>query len=400
MQSHQWGEDSPFSGHAFTRPPYKPVNLVSNVSTNFSINTASDHQTLTPPLTITRYIEDMGKRDRSSSDGMELRACQQSITTTAERATVSEPPSKRRKLAHLRLSQEDFAKDGGHLANPSRKFEKEKKADVAAKSANRSFFRWADLPSELKNLVYALALTSDEPVRISSHDLKERTGVDGLDALDTHLNRHQNDRKEHANFRIHRACEAADMPAHRPLIPNLLLANRQTLEQGRPLLYGNDLLFETLAAFYTFACRLDNQPSLRAVKNVTIPHKLGGLLRSSDLAFRVFRKNGVRLHSYTVGDTDGQCSGEAVAEFFYHDVVCKHGGCFGASEEERLEAVDRVIKLSHAAAWDVLTDWMSDDVLSDGEVVRRHAEAEKMFRAKVKELVRAKCCRDGPCVCL
>ncbi|KAL0257554.1 hypothetical protein SLS55_008368 [Diplodia seriata] len=106
----------------------------------------------------------------------------------------------------------------------------------AAAAAARNIFRWADLPGELKNLIYKHALTTPAPI----------------DA--------------------HKRISLFDKPPTLNLVPALLLLNKQTYAEAAPILYGeNKFVFTSELKLRAWLRRVERPP---AVQPQPAPKKL------------------------------------------------------------------------------------------------------------------------------
>lgn len=137
---------------------------------------------------------------------------------------------------------------------------------------DRSIFRWNDLPGEIKNTVYGYSLSFDGPFEI-----KVRKGRKGR------WHNYKAVHSEHSTFN-----------------PNLVLLNKQTKNEARPLLYrGKHYHFVDNNAFIAFFRRLRIK-YFRYIEHIALP-KARTRREGSDVraAYRMLARCGPTLKSIT-----------------------------------------------------------------------------------------------------
>ncbi|OJD34991.1 short-chain dehydrogenase reductase sdr protein [Diplodia corticola] len=123
-------------------------------------------------------------------------------------------------------------------------------------------FVWAELPAELRNQIYDLALTSPYPVAI----IKGRR----LYNFGTLACYKRNTEMIFTLMNDHDSC-SHDTCKHK-LAPNLLLANKQTYNEGISFLYSNELYFGSRTIMYHFFNHSRRRANAnKYVKRLTLP---------------------------------------------------------------------------------------------------------------------------------
>ncbi|KKY23681.1 hypothetical protein UCDDS831_g02902 [Diplodia seriata] len=124
-------------------------------------------------------------------------------------------------------------------------------------------FRWNELPSEVKNMVYDEVLKSNSPVNIISYQ-------DGPNLLlDIRLGRDNNS--------LERSPDNFYDPDQ--LCPNILLASKQTYWEGAAILYRNNITFTDPWTFDRFMFRMTERhvpAAIPATPERPAPQQLGG----------------------------------------------------------------------------------------------------------------------------
>ncbi|KAL1626673.1 hypothetical protein SLS54_002836 [Diplodia seriata] len=137
--------------------------------------------------------------------------------------------------------EEDEDDDDDGSFSPSHAAKKRKRTATVTKrqkkqkKAKADIFRWADLPSEIKNMIYELALIEQQPFEIEVRN----TPV-------------------HSKNMVRRVRKGPErwlgLP---PLALGLLLLNKQTYVEAAPILYSRNVFeFPTMRAAFYFLCPL------------------------------------------------------------------------------------------------------------------------------------------------
>ncbi|KAF4536385.1 Hydrolase [Lasiodiplodia theobromae] len=124
---------------------------------------------------------------------------------------------------------EDFTLKGRKRKKKSTK----KKRGRVTKPKEPKPFRFMDLPAELRNAIYELALTHPEPMRLRDYD---HTGRHAVRLTDSTFGRRYAKSRE-------------KLPT---LIPNLLLLNKAIHAESGSILYQNKLVFYNCTAMWHF----------------------------------------------------------------------------------------------------------------------------------------------------
>ncbi|EKG22498.1 hypothetical protein MPH_00233 [Macrophomina phaseolina MS6] len=202
--------------------------------------------------------------------------------------------------------------------------------DPATDAVNhRAFHKWNELPGEVKNFIYAYALSLDTPVCISS--CRTRGVYDGF----TIYRDFANDREI--------ADEAPRITAY--LATGLLLTNKKTCLECRPFLYShNNIHFLDANALYIFMRRMQGRKPLRVLQRITF----GAWDYQSQKTWDLLALYCPNLKTITI-DTKALC---ACMEYTdrAEQVFSRFGGSQwvrrqGKTEEDRLAAIRRVFML-------------------------------------------------------
>lgn len=158
---------------------------------------------------------------------------------------------------------------------------------------------------------------------------------------------------------VYHSVDPARPADHHTLIPNLLCANKQTLAEGLPLLYSNDLYFLDEEAVLWFVW--DGNPrrggSVPWPRRITLTRNVfvSGLTRSLFESLTVY---GVNLESVMLHEPDPRFWVVQLANELWTEALAHGMHSLGENEEERRDAVDRVARLSTGTVKSFLTRYM------------------------------------------
>ncbi|EOD49551.1 hypothetical protein UCRNP2_3687 [Neofusicoccum parvum UCRNP2] len=115
-----------------------------------------------------------------------------------------------------------------------------------SKSARmRKIFPWTELPGELRNTVYEIALTATEPIHLQNRIINGKRVI----------------------------CPDKSFHGCLTLITKVLLLNKATFSEAAPILYENDFVFADSMAFYHFMAKISPASKL-LIENVTLISRL------------------------------------------------------------------------------------------------------------------------------
>nr|OQO23779.1 hypothetical protein B0A51_06728 [Rachicladosporium sp. CCFEE 5018] len=154
----------------------------------------------------------------------------------------------------------------GSKGKPSKKRKAAKRAKLSTprKVAEAKPFRFLDLPAELRDMIYELALTDTHGISLvprlkAGRRTATRSMVYGEDAYN---NNYGYWRRRRARYLKRDAQEEA--PKENDLSPALLLANKQIYSEGINFLYNQDFIFDDTVTLFQFLAVIGvrNQPRL------------------------------------------------------------------------------------------------------------------------------------------
>ncbi|KAJ4359367.1 hypothetical protein N0V95_002197 [Ascochyta clinopodiicola] len=152
------------------------------------------------------------------------------------------------RMEELDVDETDFS-DEENVVQPK----KQRKTAASRLLPKRKIFPFLKLPAEIRNMIYAYALTDPSGINfVAIHRNKrrcvERVSQKALSSVSHFRSPYQSSR---INDRID---DTNDLP--KTLVPSLLAVSKQIHQEGADILYSNELVFADSVALYAFMINL------------------------------------------------------------------------------------------------------------------------------------------------